>query len=241
MKLFTTAVLTSLSLSVAADTFTAAQDPWPPFILKDGQTGLATEVVKAAFKSEGHSVDLKILPWARALDGVKKGSIDMLIATWHTKERTAYLRYSNPYAQNNIKFIKRKGDTYEFNGLDSLSGLKVGILRGYGYNSDFLNASNFTRPETSDFIANIKKVIAKRIDLTLEDEIVGKALLSKHPDLSSKIEFTSNGLSTNDVHVSSGIANSKSQNIVNIFNSGLEKIKADGTYDAIFKKYGIEL
>jgi len=240
MKALFSALLLFSSCWLNAATYTAAQDPWPPFIKTDGDPGISVEIVRAALESQGHQMEMKILPWARALDSVKKGSIDILVATWFTEERTAFLRYSEPYGENSIKFIKRKGDGFEFNGMDSLSGKKVGIIRGYGYGTEFLNAGNFTRPETQDLIANVKKLIANRIDLTLEDEIVARSLMAKHPGMVDKIEFTSNALSVNKLYVTSGTANANSEAIIDAFNKGLEAIKANGTYDAILKKYASE-
>ncbi|MDE1465013.1 substrate-binding periplasmic protein [Spartinivicinus poritis] len=221
---------------------TGAGDPWPPFLSPDlpGQ-GVALEIVTEAFKREGYELDMNFVPWARAIDGVKKASYDVLVGTWWTEERTKFLHYSDSYLENRIKFIKRKGDDFEFNGLASLDGKKVGIIRGYGYGDEFLNAANFTRPETSDLIKNLKKLVAKRIDITLEDEIVAKALIAdKEPKLIEQIEFTNNALSINKLHVSSGLKNKKHKAIIDAFNKGLKAIKEDGTFDKILQKHKLK-
>lgn len=118
--------------------------------------GVSVEIITEAFKSQGHDVDFKIMPWTRALNEVKGGRVDVLVATWFTNERTSYLNYSEPYLENSLKFIKRKGDGFEYNGMDSLSGKTVGIIRNYGYGDDFLGASNFKKPEANDLVANAK-------------------------------------------------------------------------------------
>lgn len=70
-----------IPMSYAADV-TIAQDPWPPFIIDNSHTpGISIEIVTAAMKTQGYNVTFKIMPWARALDQVKKGAIDMLPAT----------------------------------------------------------------------------------------------------------------------------------------------------------------
>lgn len=90
------------------------------------------------------------MPWSRALNDVKEGKIDILPATWFTQERTAYLTYSDNYLTNQVKFIKKAGDNFEFAGLASLNGKKVGIVRGYGYGDEFMNDPSFFRPESTD-------------------------------------------------------------------------------------------
>ena len=63
-------------------------------------------------------------------------------------------------------------------------------------------------------------------------------LKKEAPELLKKIEFTENPLTTNALHVTSGLSNSKHKRIIDAFNKGLKKIKSDGTLDTIFKRYG---
>ncbi|WDP89907.1 MAG: transporter substrate-binding domain-containing protein [Desulfobacter sp.] len=237
------AVFFSLSVCFAGTTvITAASDPWPPFVDPDHpKMGISIEVVSAAFKTQGYTLEHKIIPWARAENGVKTGKIDILPNTWKTDKRMAYLMYSTPYAFNQIKFIKKKGDGFEYNGLDSLAGKKVGIMLGYGYDDAFMKSTAFKREAVSEFVTSIKKLVSGRIDLTLEDEIVAKNKISKKaPGMLDKIEFTKNSLSSKGLHVTSGLANPRHKEIIEAFNKGLEAIKADGTLAAILKGYGIE-
>ena len=221
---------------------TAASDTWPPFVDPDHpKKGISIEIVTAAFATQGYTMEHRITPWARAENDVKTGKTDVLPNTWFTEKRKAYLAYSKPYASNEVKFVKRKGDAFEFNGLESLAGKKVGIMLGYGYRDDFMNSKDFKREAVSDFVINIKKLVGGRIDLTLEDEIVGKNLIAaKDASLLDKIEFTKNALSANALFVTCGLANPRHEEIINAFNKGLEAISADGILAKIFKSYGIE-
>ena len=234
-------VLLTLFLGFAqADTITAAQDPWPPFVQDQAEAGLSVDLVRAALEHEGYELEMTIMPWARAIDQVKNGNIDVLVATWYTEERTAYLRYSEPYMQNQLKFIKQAGDNFEFDGLASLSGKTVGVVRDYGYGDEFSNAPNFTRPETNNIASNLLKLKAGRIDLTLEDEIVALSTMKNEGIDSSAFDFTENALSVNNLHVSSGIANARSEEIIAAFNRGLVAIRDNGTMAELLSKYGVE-
>lgn len=221
---------------------TSASDPWPPFVDPDHpKLGISIELVTAAFASQGYELQHKITPWARAEEQVKRGKTDVLPNTWKTEKRTAYLSYSNPYAYNEVKFVKKKGDAFEYNGIDSLSGKKVGIMLGYGYADEFMNSASFKREAVSDFVVNIKKLVAGRIDLSLEDEIVARNKIAKKaPELLDKIEFTKNHLSSNSLHVTCGLENPRHKEIIEAFNKGLDEIKSNGTLTAILKSYGIE-
>ncbi len=234
-------VLFSSTAHAQSKTITAAADPWPPFITPDSPSqGLSMEVVTAAFKTQGYDVKLEIVPWNRAENGVKEGSYDILPNTWKNEKRLSYLTYSAPYASNQIKFIKRKGDAFEYTGLSSLAGKIVGTVSGYGYSSDFTSDTGFEREPTGDLITNIKKLVRGRIDLTLSDEIVAKAVIAQEDSsLLDKIAFTKEAMSSNDLFVTCGLANPRHQEIIEAFNKGLAAIKADGTFKKIMAKYGI--
>ncbi len=229
-----------LSLPTFAEKIIAVGDPWPPFIDPDSPSqGIILEIARAAYKTQNYEIEMKFVPWARAIEGVKEADYDVLLGTWYTKERTEFLLYSDSYLENKIKFIKRKGDNFEFNGLDSLTGKNVGVVRGYGYGDAFLSATNFNRPEGKNLMTSIKKLVAERVDLTLEDEIVARAMLKKQaPELLDQVEFTKNALSTNPLHVTSGLKNSRHKKIIDAFNKGLKEIKNNGTLDTILNKYG---
>lgn len=237
-------ILTVVNCLAEQKTLVAATDPWPPFVDKNSPTdGLSLEIVRAAYATQGYKVKVEYVPWARAEQEVKEGKFDILPNTWMTEKRKAYLFYSEPYVFNKVKFIKAKGDPFEFNGLASLEEKTIGIVRGYGYGDEFLSATNFRKDTVSDIITNIKKLTAdkKRIDLTLEDEIVARSVIAKeNPKLLEKIEFTKNSLSENSMHVTSGLENPRHKEIIGAFNKGLAEIKTNGTYARTLANYGIK-
>lgn len=223
------------SISIQAEKITAVGDPWPPFLdPNQASNGIIYEIASAAYATQGYELEMNFLPWVRAVAGVKNASYDLLLGTWLTEERTEFLMFSDPYLNNSLKFIKRKGSSYDYSGLESLNGKSIGVVRGYGYGDEFLSANNFKRPEAKNFIGNIRKLTAGRIDLTLEDEIVARAIIAKEqPDLLEKIEFTTTDYSTNALHVTSGLANAKHKELIEAFNKGLAEIKKNGVYDKI--------
>ena len=236
------AMLSLLSTVGRAETFTAAGDPYPPYgDPKNPNGGLGLEIMRAAFKTQGHDMTMEYVPWARAESGVKNGTYDILPFTWRTDARAKVLLFSTAYAVGNVRFIKRKGDDFEFNGLESLNGKLVGTIRGYGYSDAFGASAAFQRENGNELMTNIKKLLRHRIDLTLEDEIVARSVIgASDPEALKQIEFVKTPLSVNPLYITAGLQNPKAQEIIGSFNKGLEIIKANGTYDKIFKKYGME-
>ncbi len=217
-------------------------DPWPPFVDEDSPTqGISMEIIRAAYATQGYEVVQEFMPWARAEEGVINGDYDILPDVWFTEERGEQMMFSDHYVVNEVKFIKKKGDPFEYDGLESLDGKIVATMRGYGYGDDFLNADNFERAEGDDMIQNINRVTAELVDLTIEDEIVASArMAADEPGLLDEVEFTENALSSNPLYISAGYNNPRHEEIITAFNNGLEAIKEDGTYEEILARYGIE-
>ena len=236
--------LSALPCMANEKTIVAAADPWPPFVNPaDPKEGLSLEIIKAAYETEGYTVEMNYVPWARAINGVKKGKYDIIPTTWMTDERKTFLMFSEPYAVNKIKFIKNQDDPFEFEGIKSLTGKKIGTIRGYGYGDEFMNADNFIREDVTDLMTNIKKLThsSRRIDLTLDDEIVARVTIgNEKPSLLNQIAFTKNALSSNKLYVTSGLQNPRHQEFIEAFNKGLATIKTNGTYAKIMETYGIK-
>lgn len=235
------AALMSVSTGAQAATYTGAANDWAPFADKSHpKQGVVVELVSAALKTQGSELKFTTMPWNRAVDKVKKGEIDLIPTMWYNEERTKDFAYSDYILKNQIKMIKKKGDAFEYAGLSSLKGKTVGIIRGYTYPKDFMSDKSFTREPAKDLEANYKKVVAGRIDLTLEDELVAKAMLFKEdPKFMDKIDFVTNPVSTNELFLTCGKVNPKCTTIIETFNKGLAEIKANGTYKKIMASYGM--
>ncbi len=125
--------------------------------------------------------------------------------------------------------------------MESLEGLKIGVVRSYSYADDLAKFPGLTLDPASDFITNIRKLVAGRVDITLEDEIVAKNTLTVlAPELVSKIEFTGAPYSSEPLHILSSRENPRHQEVIEAFNKGLTVIKENGTYDAILASYGLK-
>ena len=245
MKLFLSILLTALfALPVSGsdtNTVVVAADSWPPFVDPGGQSqGLSLEIIRAAYKTQGYTVEYKNVPWARAEAGVESGIYDILPDVWMTETRKKALFFSKPYASNDIKFISLKGDPFEFDGLNSLRGKQVGVIRGYGYSEEFNRSDEFKKEPVPDFMLNLKKLVTHRIDLTLEDEIVARHRIAKEaPGMFDKVRFSQKSLSRKGLYIASGYKNPRHQEIIAAFNKGLEAIQANGTFAEIMKNYSL--
>lgn len=234
------AILATTSLAQAAN-LTGSTLEWAPFTgakLQNG--GIATDIVTKVFKKAGYDLSVAYVPWARALEQTKSGESEVLVGVWYNKERAEQYVMSAPFLHNRIVFIQSKGDNFEFQGLDSLKGKNVGVIRDYSYSKDFTAANGFKKVAASNLVSNLKKLAANRIELTLEDEIVARYTINeKLPKLKDKFTFSSNALGEEALHIAIRRGHPQGQQLIEAFNQALVAMKTDGSYDAILKSHGL--
>jgi polar amino acid transport system substrate-binding protein len=226
----------------AADFTIAALKGWPPFSGKNLRNkGFANDVTQTALERMGHDAEIKVMPWARALEMTKRGKFEVLPSVWYSDERADNLKFTDPIASNRIVFIKRQGDDFQYTGIDSLAGKSVGIVQDYDYSDDFLSADGFERQRANSLKINVRKLLGGRVDLTLGDELVAKYAINKNmPNQADKIAYTEGALSEKDLHVTFSRKLDNVDSIVADFNAELEAMREDGTYDEILKLHELK-
>ena len=238
MKLLV-ALLVALSLGVPradAETVTLAADTWPPFVnAEHPEGGVSVQIIREALGRHGYQVELTIMPWARAMLSVSEGTFDALPDAWHTRERAEALRFSKPYMVNELRFLKRAGDDFQYQGLKSLRGKTVGTVRDYAYGTTFHQA-DFKREEVTDLITNIRKLARGRVDLAIADELVVRhRIADEAPELMDEIEFVETPYSTKELYLAVSHANPRVEEIIRAFNEGLTAMHRDGSFVAIMR------
>lgn len=218
----------------------AVADSWPPYTDPQNPSGgLTLEIIRAAFATQGYSVTMTYRPWVRAELSAAEGAFDLLINCWITAERQTRFLFSAPYATNRLTLIKRTDDGFTYAGLESLIGKRVGTIRGYGYTDSFRQSRLFAREDANSLEDNIQKLIARRIDLTLEDQLVASAQLeSIDPELRSQVAFVAPPLAIIGLHIAISRQLPRGQEYLNAFNAGLSQIRNSGAYAAILARYG---
>ncbi|MFQ6371172.1 substrate-binding periplasmic protein [Shewanella sp. YIC-542] len=215
-------------------------DAWPPFVSADGNSGLALEIIATALASQGVHLQVIIKPWARAIKDVADGKTDLLLAAWHSPDRQQQLLFSNPYLQNRLRFIKRSDDPFEYRDLASLKGKRIGVIRDYSYTGAFADSHDFIREPHQNLRGNLRMLAAKRLDLTLEDEIVASYHFYQLK-LADHYQFTGPPLTVQNLYIAAGRNNPDGKVLIDAFNDGLKLMMEDGRYEQILAHYGAML
>ncbi len=117
-------------------------DPnWMPFeAIKDGKhTGISSDYFEI-FR-EKLKVDIKLYPtknWVESLDAMKKRKCDVLSAATETKERLAYMDFTQAYIKSPI-VLATKNDKPFISDIENVKHKKIGVVKGY-FTADILKS-----------------------------------------------------------------------------------------------------
>ena len=119
---------------------------------------------------------LKEVNWSRALWRVEQGEVDAFFPIFKTDEREKKFIYSDNNIITNEEdvVVSLKNSEVKFNGdLSSLSGLKIGVVKGYSYGKDFDSASylNTIAVESEDVLVKLF-LTGERFDCIVGDKLV---------------------------------------------------------------------
>ncbi|MGB4073693.1 substrate-binding periplasmic protein [Pseudomonas sp.] len=226
---------------VAAETLRLVADPWPPFndqaLLNNG---VASDLVSTALSRAGYSSTYAQVPWERAVRGLQQDIYDVLINAWYTDERATFGHYSQPYLVNRIRFLQRKGSQISFKQLPDLYPYSIAVVRGYAYSSEFDQDTRLTKVGVVGFAMGARMLHARRVQLTLEDELVARFHLSRElASIRDQLEFLPQPLSENGLHILVSRNHPQHQQIADAFNKAIEAMRADGSYAQIFQRHGL--
>ncbi|MGL1932924.1 MAG: transporter substrate-binding domain-containing protein [Desulfotalea sp.] len=222
--------------SVFAKDFKIMTEEYPPYNYTDNGkiTGLSTDVVLAIAKKIGHPTDMKMLPWARAYGLIQKGSGQILFSMTRTEARESLFKWVGPVAKNKWVFFAKKGSNISISSLDDAK--KVGKIGTYKDDAteSFLKEQGFkNNVSVINDDKNIPKLMAGRIDLWIVGEIQG-IYKAKKQNMSGDLEKV---FDVKDTELYIAFSKDTADVDVEKWQTALDEMKADGSYDAILKKY----
>ncbi|HEV2674861.1 MAG TPA: transporter substrate-binding domain-containing protein [Aliidongia sp.] len=237
------ALAIALSTAARADTLTIAgcenYAPYSDAALPGD--GFANDLTTRIMRQAGYDTSVTMLPWIRALEETEAGRFDILPSAWRTEDRAQTLLFSAPIAMSRLVFVKAASSPFEFRSLEDLAGLTVGTIAGYTYEPEFLASPLFERPAVTDILLNLKMVAARHIDLTLDDELTLRFIIrSRAPDLAPLLALTQGVLSQQPLFVSFSKQRPDAEQLLAAFNTGLARMRADGSYQRLLALHQME-
>ncbi|MBK1886826.1 substrate-binding periplasmic protein [Marinobacter sp. DY40_1A1] len=164
-----------LALPASAQTIHLVTEEWPGLIddTPQGPSGVLWDISRDVLESMGYDVKLDFVPWKRAQRLVSENSRDGIIGIGITDEREKIFRFPEEallVSETAVYTLKEKG--FEYEGLDSLRGMNVGVSPGYVYSSEVRAATHFEQVDMPTIESGLKMLLLGRIDAMLANRNV---------------------------------------------------------------------
>lgn len=207
----------------------------PPFAFQNNgeAQGIYPLLIKEIFRRMNTEVVVESMPWKRGLMEVRQGRAG-LAGLYKTVERLELFDYTDKLYDEELLLYVRKDSDYVYQGLDSLRGKKVGVLRGWSYGDDFDEARtglNVSESQTDAIL--LSKLADKRLDVVISIRDSAESYLD-NPALGRKIREAGTYAT-----IATYIAFSKAQNqaeLIARINAAIKAMRRDGTFRAIAVK-----
>lgn len=229
----------STFVSAQAETIMITTGEWAPYMSENlPGGGPVSEIITAAYKAEGIDVKFEYYPWKRAISLVETGKALGTSAWSDTEERRAFSVASDPMVSSREVFVymKKNLPDFDYTNLEDLKKYKLMSLAGYSHEAAFQGAGLKT-DSTNNAETALKKLELGRGDLMCENEAVMAGLIKKmYPGRESEFGMSKTAFNEQPLHLLFSKKFPDMDKYLKKFNSGLAKIKQDGTYDKIMTK-----
>lgn len=241
--LFCALTLSIAGTAHAATVLKVASTPTgSPFTFLDTKTntvqGVMVDIVNAVSEKAGFEVQIEPMPFASLIGSLTSNRVDLISAAMFiTPAREKVVDFSNPIYSYGEGVVVPVSDTTAYTSFAEMKGKRVGAQVGTAFVEPLQKSGLFTEVKLYETTADLMRdANAGRIDVgVLDYPIAAYAINQKHfPSL--RLVTTYKATMPNNI----GIAGRKGDaELMGKINTALAALKADGSIDAILKKWGL--
>ena len=203
---------------------------WAPFTNVPGKPRFALDLVEAALRRIGMTATTRIVSAADFTPALLGGEYDGSAAAWKDPGRERVLLYSQPYLENRLVLVGRRGADVSATTLADLKGKRIAIVEGYSY-GDGVDTPGpvFVRSRSEE--DSFAQMLDGKVDYTLMDELVVEYLVSNYPkESAARLQIGSTPLVRRELYLAIRRTRPDADSIISRFNAELRGMIADRTY-----------
>ncbi|MEL6679022.1 MAG: transporter substrate-binding domain-containing protein [Pseudomonadota bacterium] len=222
------------------------ENAYPPLQFIDPSSGNAIgweyDALEEIAARTGMSYEIQNTSWDAMIPAVSEGQYDMgMTGITIREDRAEVVDFSAPYMRSEM-FMLVRADEDRFDDAESFAGLEDGLVGAQAGTTPFYVAvydvldGNEANPRIKlfeTFGAQVQALRVGDVDLVLTDGTAGEGYVRANPDA---FKLTGQALGTEDF----GFIFPKGSELVEPINAAIEAMKADGTIDALNKKWFLD-
>lgn len=209
-----------------------------PLTFKDDKgnlTGIDIDIIKAIGQKEGFNIDLIPTTWSDLFVGLDKGKYDIVIsgASW-TEERESKYGVSQGYFFSPASFAYIDNGK-QLNTLADLKNLKIGALADSKHEKTAREIGATEVSITKSGFETFANLVRGQIDVFIHDYADLKEYQKNYPDQKVIIKNIEDENQKGAYLIA--LTQKNNTELLAKINSGIEKLKAEGSIDKIASKY----
>lgn len=207
-----------------AETLTLATEPYPPFVVVEGDkiTGGGVTIIDLIMRDTGQDYRIEVMPWARALMLAQREPMRCAFATARTPERQDLFKWVMPLLIVKSYLVTAAGSGVKATTLDEAKRYIVGAQLNDNRHRTLMRLGFPRIDPTSDINLSLRKLANHRIDLLPLTEEALDVLVARGEKLERTVQLTEEQL---------GIACNPSvpDTIIEAMNANLKRLQETGT------------
>ena len=213
-----------------------ASDTWPPFTDVNTRFALAIDLVHEGLLRSGVQEHTEILDFKNVLNGIANKQFDGSAALWHSPEREKTLLFSEPYLENRLILVGKKGSDVSANTFSALKDKRVAVVESYAYGPLLGEAADVKFVKSNSDQQNLEHLLNAEVDYMLVDALLIEYLLKyQRKETTEFLEIGNNALLRLPLHFAIRRDFPGAEKIIENFNAAIKKMIVDGAYNRILQ------
>ena len=229
LALFVAAALT-VAAGAQTTTLRLVSTAWPPFTNPAGQPRFAQDLVEAGLARIGVTSTTTIVDAAQFTTSLLEGPFEGSAAAWKDAARERALLFSQPYLENRLILVGRRGSDVAAKRLVDLRGKRIAIVGGYAY-GDGVDLTGPVFVRTASEQESLDHLLGSKVEYTLMDALVVEYLTTNYAaEAKTRLQIGPTPLIVRPLHFAIRRTVPDAAGIIDRFNAGLRAMIADKTY-----------
>ena len=208
-------------------------DVWPPFTDFPGRRRIAIDLVHEALRRAGVDGSTNVMDdFELVLGELRRGGLDGSPALWRDPTREEFLVFSEPYLENRLVLLARRGADARAKSLADLRGKRVALVEGYAYGPEIRDAEGpillFGRSDQE----NLERLLKGEVDYVLADEVLIHSLFERYGERAKALlSVGSTPIVERSLHFAMRRDLPDAESIVQKFEEAIATMVVDGSYN----------
>jgi len=212
-------------------------EEYPPVtFMKDGKvTGFVTDIVREIIARQGIPDNIRLISWDEAYNTALSNPNVVLFSAERTEKRENLFQWVGPVGKNSAIFYAKKGSGIKINGFEDAKKIAAIATTTNWFTEQYLKDKGFTNLVSSPLpISNVKQLMNGDVQLSIFTDITIPEIVKNAGYSMDDLEQV---FTVSNTYFYIAVSRGTPVEMVKKWQSVLDGLKADGTFEKIYRFY----